>query len=117
MKVLSSACFNDADVLPLLTIGVANGCDEVEFVAESGMKKIDIGEAVKEKQVIDKLYSLYLGNAAKVSAIHQWSLDRSARPFIYCGSFQWPYSAKPEYLSVLLAEIYLICFYIGCKCA
>uniref|UniRef100_F1KQ69 Proteasome-associated protein ECM29 n=1 Tax=Ascaris suum TaxID=6253 RepID=F1KQ69_ASCSU len=65
VKVLSSACFNDADVLPLLTIGVANGCDEVEFVAESGMKKIDIGEAVKEKQVIDKLYSLYLGNAAK----------------------------------------------------
>uniref|UniRef100_A0A915BK96 Proteasome-associated protein ECM29-like protein n=4 Tax=Parascaris TaxID=6254 RepID=A0A915BK96_PARUN len=65
VKVLSSGYFNDMDVLPLLTIGVANGCDEVEFVAESAMRKIDIGEAVKERQVVDKLYSLYLGNASK----------------------------------------------------
>ncbi|KHN87201.1 Proteasome-associated protein ECM29 -like protein [Toxocara canis] len=66
LKVLSSAHFKDVDILPLLPLALASGCNEVEFAADAAMKKVDVGEALKEKQVVDKLFSFYLGSASKV---------------------------------------------------
>ncbi|VDM41383.1 unnamed protein product [Toxocara canis] len=65
LKVLSSAHFKDVDILPLLPLALASGCNEVEFAADAAMKKVDVGEALKEKQVVDKLFSFYLGSASK----------------------------------------------------
>ncbi|VDK22705.1 unnamed protein product [Anisakis simplex] len=67
LKVLSSKYFTDKDCLPLLPLGLANGCNEVEFAADSCMKRIDQPETLKDRGVINKLFTLYLGNPSKVS--------------------------------------------------
>ena len=66
VKILSSSLFTDREKLPLLLLAVSNGPGEVEFIAESALKTLEMDSLINNSEVCKVLFNIYLGNSEKV---------------------------------------------------